>query len=359
MSMFQVSRKEMIAMSEIKRNKGMIEFWVDDKKKPYILDINKGELLGLRGGALQTIPTVVRTMAKQSLNITPNGVMRLVYNGYMKADWYSWADRFDNVGYHPTIWELDCVIPKLTKDFNLGKFVKWWKDNPNRDLEDYIAIVGKEMWLSATGFKVDEMLTQPMLDYIYSYFRNEPTNNQKVIAYWLTRGAWEYHNGETYNLRSRIKDMCAWANELGWALEKSDFFRQYINLRRAYVQAKNERESRLMREYQECHRNALTFETETHIVVIPTTIEELRNEGNAQGNCVGGYGNYIAEKRRNVVFVRRKSNLNKSYITCDIDCCGHINQYLAPCNNYVTDPMDLEFKELFQAHLLANWNKGV
>ena len=46
----------MIAMSEIKRNKGMIEFWVDDKKKPYILDINKGELLGLRGGALQSIP---------------------------------------------------------------------------------------------------------------------------------------------------------------------------------------------------------------------------------------------------------------------------------------------------------------
>ena len=297
-------------------------------------------------------------MAKQSLNTAPSGVMRLVLNGYMNADYYSWADRFDNIGYHLTIWELDCIFPKLTKDFNLGKFVKWWKENPNEDLETYIRIVGKELWVSATGFKVDEMLTEPMIDYMYSYFRNEPIHNLKVIAYWLTRGAWEYHSGESYNMRSRIRDMCAWAREFGWTLEKSDFFRQYINLRRAYQQAKDEKTNRLMWGYQEFHRKALTFETETHIVVIPTTLEELRNEGNAQGNCVGGYGHYIAERSRNVVFVRRKSNPTKPYITCDIRNNGYINQFLVSCNNYVTDPVDLEFREQFQAHLLANWVMG-
>lgn len=345
-------------MSEIKRNKGMIEFWVDDKKKPYILDINKGEILGLRGNALQSIPSVVRSMAQQSLNVTPSGVMQLVYGGYMKADWYSWADRFDNIGYHPTIWELDCVFPKLTKDFDLGKFVKWWKENPNEDLEQYLRVFGKAEWLKTTGLKADEMLTEQMIDWIYNYFHNESVHNARVIAYWLTRGAWEYHNGETHLLRSRIQYMCAWASEFGWTLEKSDFFRQYINLRRAYQQAKVEQDNRLMREYQEYHRNALTFETETHIVLIPTTIEELRNEGNAQGNCVGGYGRSIADKNKNVVFVRRKSNPTKSYITCDIDRHGYINQYLASCNNWVTDEEDLAFKNLFQDHLLANWVMG-
>lgn len=177
----------------------MIEFWVDDKKKPYILDINKGEMLGLRGSALQSIPSVVRTMARQSLNVTPNSVMRLVYNGYLNADYYSWADRFDNIGYHPTIWELDRIVFKLTKDFNLGKFVKWWKENPNQDLEQYLDIIDKELWLSATGFKVDEMLTQSMLDYMYSYFRNEPIHNLKVIAYWLTRG-----RGNTISVKPTI-----------------------------------------------------------------------------------------------------------------------------------------------------------
>ena len=152
--------------------------------------------------------------------------------------------------------------------------------------------------------------------------------------------------------------MCAWANEFGWTLEKSDFFRQYINLRRAYQQAKDEQTNRLMREYQEFHRNALTFETETHIVIIPTTIEGLRNEGNAQGNCVGGYGYRIADKDRNVVFVRKKSNPTKPYITCDIYNNGHINQYLVSCNCSVTDPADLEFREQFQEHLLANWVMG-
>lgn len=345
-------------MSEIKRNKGMIEFWVDDKKKPYILDINKGELIGLRGGALQSIPSVVRTMARQSLNVAPSGVMRLVYNGYMKADWYSWADRFDNIGYYPTIWELDTLVPKLGNDFDLGKFVKWLKENPNDDLENYLRSWGKTEWLKTTGLKVDEMLTQPMVDWIYSYFKAEPIHNIKVIAYWLTRGAWEYHSGEAYLLRLRVANMCAWANEFGWTLEKSDYFRQYINLRRAYYQAKNEKNNRLMREYQEFRRNALTFETETHTVLIPTTIEELRNEGNAQGNCVGGYASMIADKKRNVVFIRRKSNPDKSYITCDISSSGIINQYLSSYNNNVSNEEDLDFKKLFQAHLLANWVMG-
>lgn len=348
----------MIAMSEIKRNKGMIEFWVDDKKKPYILDINKGELLGLRGSALQSIPSAVRAMARKSLNTAPSGVMRLVLNGYMKADWYSWADRFDNIGYHPTIWELDCIFPDLTSDFDLGKFAKWFKENPNQDLERYMRVYRKAEWLKETGLHADEMLTEAMIDWIYSHFRSQPIHNIKVITYWLTRGAWEYHNDEVYHLRTRIKEMCDWAREFGWTLEKSDYFRQYINLRRAYQQAKDEQANRLMREYQEFHRNALTFETETHIVLIPTSVEELRNEGNAQGNCVGGYGSAIARKRRNVVFIRRKSNPNKAYITCDIDRCGYINQYLASYNDSVTDIGDLAFKELFQAHLLANWVMG-
>jgi len=349
---------EEIVMSEIKRNKGIIEFWADGKTKPYILDINRGAFLGLRGNVLQNIPIAVRNMARQSLSIKPSGVMRLVLNGYIETELYSWADRFDNIGYHPTIWELGCVFPKLPSNFDLGKFVKWLKENPNEDLEYYIKVCCKEEWLKATGLHADEMLTERMIDWIYGHFREQSIHNIKVIAYWLTRGVWEYHSHDIYNLTVRIQQMCNYANELGWTLEKSDYFRQCINLYRAHQQTKDEQANRLMNEYQEFHRNALTFETETHIVIIPTTVEELRNEGNAQGNCVGGYGSSIAEKRLNVVFVRRKSNPNKSYITCDIDRCGHINQYLASCNNSVSNEEDLAFKELFQSHLLANWVMG-
>jgi hypothetical protein len=357
--MFQEGRKEMIAMSEIKRNKGMIEFWVDNKTKPYILDINKGKILGLRGSALQSIPLAVRNMARQSLSTAPSGVMRLVLNNHMKADWYSWADRLDNIGYHTTIWELNNIFPDLISGFfDLGKFAKWFKENPNEDLEEYMRVCRKSEWLKETGLHADEMLTEEMIDWIYRGFHNQPVHNVKVIAYWLTRGAWEYHNGERYHLRTRINEMCNCANELGWALEKSDYFRQYINLHRAYQQAQDKKANLLMREYQEFHRNALTFETETHTVIIPTTVEELRNEGKAQGNCVGGYGASIVNKRLNVVFVRRKSNPNKSYITCDIDRYGHINQYLASYNDSVSNEEDMAFKRLFQNHLLANWVMG-
>lgn len=346
----------MIVMSEIKRNKGMIEFWVDDKKKPYVFDINKGEILGLRGSALQTIPSVVRHMARQSLSTAPSGVMRLIYNGYMKTGWYIWADRLDNIGYHPTVWELDCYYKDLDNGFNLGKFVKWFKENPNQSLDDYLRSHRKSEWLKETGLQADEILNERMIDWIYDSFRHQPVENIKVIAYWLSRGVWEYHNGESYLMRRRIEGAIEFATAINTPLEKSDFFRQYINLKRAYQHAQDEKANRLMREYQEYHRNAMTFETDTHIVLIPTTIEELRNEGQAQGNCVGGYGNSIANKRLNVVFIRRKSNPTKSYITCDIDRSGYINQYLTACNNFVSNEQDLDFKKLFQAHLLANWN---
>lgn len=43
-------------MGRIEKEKNLVKFWVDGKAKPYILDINKGELIGLRGAALVTIP---------------------------------------------------------------------------------------------------------------------------------------------------------------------------------------------------------------------------------------------------------------------------------------------------------------
>ena len=341
-------------MSEIKRDKGMVEFWVDGKTKPYILDVNKGELLGLRGSALQKIPSVVRSMARNKLSVESNAVMRLVYNGYLRADMYSLADRLDNIGYHPSMWEMEKFFHTMT-DFNVGKFAKWLKENPTEDLESYLHSVLRADWEQKIGLKADNLLTNHMIDWIYSNFKGEDVHTTRVIAYWLSRGVWEFFRSDTYIMRARVCDIIVWAKELEWELEKSDFFRQYINFRRAFEQAKEEKANREMREYQEYHRNALTFETETHIVIIPTTIAELRNEGQAQGNCVGGYGSSISNKRCNVVFVRRKSNPDKAYITCDIDRYGYISQYLAHHNYDVRNQEDLAFKELFQTHILANW----
>lgn len=342
-------------MSEIKKNKGMIEFWIDGKAKPYILDVNKGQLLGLRGGAIHSIPTAVRHLAGSHKST----VNRLIYNGYTpehNESLYVVADKLDSIGYTATIWELTQYRSQIV-NLDFRKLANHLRNNPHSSIEDYILISGKVDWLSSMGLKIEGQLTDDMVDCIYRNWREENAETVKALAYCFSRGLYEFYADDGYSLRSKVNIMLYWLKELEWKLDKSDFFRQYINARRAYIAKKDEIANRKMAEYQEERRNALTFETDTHIVIIPTTIAELRDEGKAQGNCVGGYGSAVGNKERNVVFIRRKDNPNRAYITCDITRRGTINQYLAHHNSYVKDREDLDFEALYQAHLYENWGE--
>lgn len=342
-------------MSEIKKNKGMIEYWIDGKAKPYVLDVNKGQLLGLRGGVIHSIPSAVRSLAGCH-NSTVN---RLIYNGYApehNENLYLVADKLDSIGYTATIWELTQYRSQIV-NLDFRKLANHLRNNPHSSIEDYIRVSGKADWLSSVGLKVEGQLTEDMVDCLYRNWREESAENIKGLAYCFSRGLYEFFADDGYALRSKVNNILHWLKELEWNLDKSDFFRQYINARRAYIAKKDEIANRKMAEYQEERRNALTFETDTHIVIIPTTVEELRDEGKAQGNCVGGYGSAVGNKERNVVFIRRKDNPNRAYITCDITRRGTINQYLAHHNSYVKDREDLDFEALYQAHLYENWGE--
>lgn len=342
-------------MSEIKKNKGMIEYWIDGKAKPYILDVNKGQLLGLRGGAIHSIPSPVRYLAGRHSST----VNRLIYNNYApecNKAMYVIADKLDSIGYTAGIWELTKYYSQIVS-LDFRKLANHLRNNPHSSIENYILVCGKADWLSSVGLKVDGQLTEDMVELIYNNWREESTTTIKALAYCLSRGLYEFFTGDQWGLRNKVNNILGWLKDLGWELEKEDFCRQYINAYRAYIAKADEIANRKMGEYQEYRRNALTFETDTHIVVIPTTVEELRNEGKAQGNCVGGYGSAVGNKERNVVFIRRKSDPNRAYITCDITRRGTINQFLAHHNTFVNNRQDLEFEALYQAHLYDNWGE--
>ena len=77
----------------------------------------------------------------------------------------------------------------------------------------------------------------------------------------------------------------------------------------------------------------------------------------SQHNCV--YTTYFPKVLKNetiVVFIRRKAELAKSYITCEINIItGEIKQYLAIYNHGVTDENAINFKKDYQDFLLANF----
>ena len=344
-------------MGRIEKDKNLVKFWVDGKAKPYVLDINTSEFYGLRGAPLVNIPNAVvelvyRTEVKTS-------VLRLVYNKYRpnrNANLYSLADKLDAIGYNASIWELSRLVNYLDI-INFKDLANYLKTETGHNVDDYLRDHLKNKWVKDNNLVLDDHFTQDMLDFLYDNFRGNDKETLHRYAYYLARGLWEYHWGNRYDLRDRLREFSKYIVALEIPMEKGDFFRQFINAQRAYNANKNELVNKAIAKQQQKKMSTLLFENDEFMVIVPTTQEELTAEGQAQRNCVGGYGDKIADGWRNVVFIRRKADPNKPYITCDILDDGSINQYLIFANRYPTDERAKAFKSLYQHHLSTHWGE--
>lgn len=344
-------------MGRIEKDKNLVKFWVDGKAKPYVLDINKGELIGLRGAALVTIPPMLASLVYQTPNKT--SVLRLLNNGYMPSrntDLYILADKLDAIGITADCYSLGRLKP-YAGSVDFKHMAKYLREGNGNTIEEYITTILKEQWITKNNLQLDDHFTEPMRDWLYSEYRNQSKEVLHRIAYYLSRGLWEFFEGERYSMEQHISDFIKYTTALEIPMEKGDFFRQYINAKRAYRINEDALVNKGIAINQQKRLKALSFENETFMVVVPMTKEELRAEGELQHNCVGGYGSRIAEGNRNVVFIRRKSNPTTPYITCDIYDDSTINQYLTKYNSRTSAEDALEFKRLYQHHLSTHWGE--
>lgn len=118
----------------------------------------------------------------------------------------------------------------------------------------------------------------------------------------------------------------------------------------------------LEQEYKDTHYNEilkkrndkawLYYENETFIVKPILTKEDFHNEGERQHNCVERlYMEKVYSGETHIVTVRRKSNPNTNYITCEVSNNGIIIQYLAAFNYSVTEDDAINFKREYATHL--------
>lgn len=109
-------------------------------------------------------------------------------------------------------------------------------------------------------------------------------------------------------------------------------------------------EDELCIQYQ---KNApLFFEDDNYTVLIPTTAKEFKKEADYQHNCVFRiYYPQVLDGKTHVVFIRKKSDIDTPYITCEVNNRGIIVQYLGKYNNYVTEKSATEFYTSYQHYL--------
>ena len=103
-------------------------------------------------------------------------------------------------------------------------------------------------------------------------------------------------------------------------------------------------------EYQK--KAPLFFEDENFTVLIPTTADEFKEEADYQQNCVFRlYYPRVRNCETHVVFIRKKSDINTPYITCEVNNAGTIVQYLTRFNHNVTDDNAKAFGIAYQEYL--------
>jgi hypothetical protein len=352
-------------MGRIEKEKNLYKFYVDGKEKPYTLDVNTGVMVGLRGTELSSIPPMVKGLLNKLWyhdGFVHTSVLRLLYSGDYRpqnhSQLYSLADKLDAIGYYASVYELSLCKDYLKgNEFPMKEFVKFLKEDAENSLREFIDEYLRIKWAENRGLKVDEHLTQPMVDFLYNRMDDSSYTKEdyQAFAYFLTRGLWDFMPSHYYK-RDVLRDLWNWCRMLNKPMEKSDFYRQYINTKRAYEQRKNELLDTGIRNNQ-LAKKALAFENDAFEVIIPTTNAELIAEGENQHNCVGGYGERVAEGRTYVVFIRRKTAPTKAYITCEVSTQGRIWQYLAQYNRSVHDTDANEFYQAYQQHLSTHWGE--
>ena len=188
------------------------------------------------------------------------------------------------------------------------------------------------------------------------------TNEAKWYALYLSRGLYDF--GELNNCLSAvmhwIDTYLDTVKKLGQEPQKGDFIRLYNDTVRTYELRKTEFDNRAIAEYQNSKLYALRFEDEQFIVRVPMTSAEIIAEGEAQHNCVGRlYLPKVIDHTRHIVFVRQKSDPDKSFITCEIYEDGSIGQYLLKHNHSVERNSDAyNFKLKYQEFLNNHWNEA-
>ena len=368
-------------MFEITKDRNLLSIRLyETQRTPYTLDINTGVFLGQQGKPIKNPPKYwdmnIRTAKDyiEGMNHPLNNLICALYfvsrhslniitafrDSEECRNLLNLCDRFQSIGYSLDYNNICNLYSDPVSDADFRAFAKYHKNNPTATFEDWEENIAIERWCTKNGLTIDDHFTASMAKLIKDYEVN--TNEAKWYAYFLSRGLYDF--GE---LNVCLEAIMRWIDtyldrvkKLGQEPQKGDFIRLYNDTIRTYELRKAEFDNRAIAEYQNGKLHALQFEDEQFIVHVPMTSDEIIAEGEAQHNCVGRlYLPKVIDHIRHIVFVRQKSNPDKSYITCEIYNDGIIGQYLLKHNHSVERNSDAyNFKLKYQRFLNDHWNEA-
>ena len=384
-------------MPKIVKNKNLLEFYTDDNKK-YCYDINTGDFIGVSGRILKYPPKTIKDMAcfvflnrffteKKSLLQYMLG-HHLHFGYFSKNPVYTrpiekeevinslkCCDKLDSLSFNcfdedNKIYTTDLLnIDNLNFiNDNFKKFIKYANANSDWTIKGFHGFILKQKLLNDTEFneynidydfliKADELKwTKEQIEVALYFLYKEKLSGLITDEFLYSLGIEKYQFNYTI-LMNIIDTYFKYCDYLHIKPKKGNFMRLYADTKESYkIAILNENDKKLSKN-QLKYKNIFNFNDDNFTVIIPTTKKEFIDETNQQNNCVyKTYYNQVVDGETNIVFIRKKDNPNKSYITCEI-YDGRIIQFLKKNNNCCTQDKELIFKAKYQEHLDKNWKK--
>lgn len=361
-------------MAKITKEKNLYIFEVDGKTtRTYSLDVNTGILANIKTNkSVKGCPAGMVRLVTDNQKIS-NVIWAMYRTHYMNSGigygelnktMLTLADKFDAVGIDLTQdWEVYADLVGSMGEYindNFSDFVKLYKEEQEnysyRKLYHIANDLHKVQMIKKYRIEANDHFPQEWVDKFMQLLvdnKNRIAEIDKYIPrllYFVERGIY-YMNCYNVSINSSMNDLLDYAIDLKLdEIPKGDYSRVFAQIKKNWLmeREKIDHEKLCANNYLE----KLLYENDTFQVIIPTTREEFAKEGSEQNNCVYSmYLNKVLNGETRVVFIRRKDNLDKSYITCEVRHNGHIQQYLAK-HNYTPKEVDaIEFYREYQAYL--------
>lgn len=306
---------------KIEKRKNILEV-TNNENKIYKIDFSTGDIIGIRGKILKTTPfshAIVSTSIEHFYlwqNFFDTGTFNR--RGTMSRENIKSSEKF--IPYLDLIDRAHCYCmlpPEIPKGF-----IQYCKSNKyNLSLHTYRNFLITNAIEKSNYCKKDKLRLNNLCKYFNIYDRNDMIVINSILDLCNNKQHKDIYfqilNNSLKNFDMKIQplDLLLLMVEYGfeYALVNAGC---YENLK-LYQQIKENKIIEKIPEQQHKISELEGIEHEKYCIVIPKNIQDLKNEGEQQNNCVGYYYNEnIANGRDLIYFIRFKDNPKKSYVTC-------------------------------------------
>jgi hypothetical protein len=324
-------------------------------------DISNGSFIGKSGKPVKSVPSC---FTYKNLPSWRRGTNDLAYAIY----WYrtNLSDNYTEVmGAHFEQLLSLGLFPNSTNSLcdklNLNKKIVEYLKEKNQGYYDsimvarYLALIQYEQYINTLPDWGKEVFSDLLRNDIPADYIKTALNrviHEHVDAFYKTQ---YIVSGSIFNV---LKDYYDISMKLFNKVEvEKNFLSKYAVLKYLAEEYKNKHYNEELAKNND--KPWLYYENETFIVKPILTKEDFHIEGEAQRNCVERmYMEKVYKGQTHVVTIRRKSDPDKSYITCEVCNDGRIWQYLARCNETPKEQDARNFKAEYAQHLNRNYKKN-